>query len=304
MSVINRKYSALFIEPFFLIAGIVLIFYIQFSVSMLFGADGYLHIRMAEFLTERGFDRSFPWTQFSVFLDRFSDKDFLFHVILVPFTWFRDIFWGAKLAAATLFSLLFAIYYIFLRKWGERRFVPLFLILFFASPHFLMSLSRPRPFPLVLMFSILAVYLLSEKRPVWLFVLSFLYSLTHISAPVMLGYLVVAEGVRYFTERKISVRNCVGVTLGLAGGLLIHPYFPNNLFVFYLNGVMVPLFAASTGVLELGAEFFPAQTRDVLLNYFPLFLGLAGVMGVFSVCWRREGEKRRRRGQRSEISDQ
>lgn len=60
------------------------------------------------------------------------------------------------------------------------------------------------------------------------------------------------------------------VALGLTAGLLLHPNFPNNLLVFYLNGVLVPIFSLKWG-LELGAEFFPMSTREFALSY-PLIL--------------------------------
>jgi hypothetical protein len=63
------------------------------------------------------------------------------------------------------------------------------------------------------------------------------------------------------------------VALGLALGLLIHPNFPNNLLVFYLNGILVPIFALKWG-LELGAEFFPVNTREFVLDYPFIMIGL------------------------------
>jgi hypothetical protein len=43
--------------------------------------------------------------------------------------------------------------------------------------------------------------------------------------------------------------------------------------VFYLNGILVPIFSLKWG-LELGAEFFPIDTRSAVLGYPFLFLGL------------------------------
>ena len=46
-----------------------------------------------------------------------------------------------------------------------------------------------------------------------------------------------------------------------------HPHFPNNLLVLYLNLFLVPYYAFKGGVLELGAEFFPINTKDLILGY-------------------------------------
>jgi len=62
--------------------------------------------------------------------------------------------------------------------------------------------------------------------------------------------------------------------LGVLGGFLVHPNLPNNFFYFYLNGVLVPFFAAKWGVLELGAEFFPLTTLDYLQKYPLIIIGV------------------------------
>jgi hypothetical protein len=81
------------------------------------------------------------------------------------------------------------------------------------------------------------------------------------------------EGVRFANERKFLWRSVGAVALGLTAGLLMHPNFPNNLLAFYLNGILVPIFSLKWG-LELGAEFFPMSTRDAVLLYPFLFIGL------------------------------
>lgn len=68
-------------------------------------------------------------------------------------------------------------------------------------------------------------------------------------------------------ERKIIMFVIIGWLLSF----LIHPNFPHNLYYFYLNGILVPLYAAKTGILELGAEFFPLNTQQ-LMQYFPLLI--------------------------------
>ena len=64
---------------------VVLGYVIQNSFSGMADGDSYLHTRMANLLVDEGPMRAFPWTQFSVWKDKFQDKDFLFHVLLAPF---------------------------------------------------------------------------------------------------------------------------------------------------------------------------------------------------------------------------
>ena len=133
------------ITPIILVLGIVAIFKIQFSVPTLWEADGYYHIRMAETIRTEGVVKKFPWAKYSFFETHFADKDFLCHILLIPFTLFSSIFYGAKVAAAFYAVLLFLTFFFILRRYAASEFVPLFLILFFLSDHFLSAISRPRP---------------------------------------------------------------------------------------------------------------------------------------------------------------
>ena len=85
-----------------LLIGLSVIVACQFSIPTIFGADGYLHIRLAEIIKDHGPIKDFHWARYSIFATRFSDKDFLYHVLLIPFTFFGDIFFGAKVAACFL----------------------------------------------------------------------------------------------------------------------------------------------------------------------------------------------------------
>jgi len=272
----QRKYLVL--ECIVLALGVFFIFKVQFANAALYGSDGYLHIRMAEFIKQYGIHYTFHWTRFSVFFDRFSDKDFLFHVFLIPFTFFRDIFFGAKLAAATFYTSLFAVMYVFLRKWTKREYVFLFLILFFAPCRFITTLERLRPFALVMIITILTVHFLIKKKALPLFVLALIYSMAHVSAPYMIAYALIVELVRAVSFKEVSSKNLLAVTTGIVVGHLINPYFPNNILYFYLNAILVPFYAAKTGVLELPAEFFPLLSNVFLQSYPLITLGMLGAL--------------------------
>ncbi|RKY41396.1 MAG: hypothetical protein DRP81_08460 [Candidatus Omnitrophota bacterium] len=268
------------LELIVIITGVIFIFKVQFSNSTIFGADGYLHIRMAEFIKKYGLYYKFHWTRYSVFFNNFSDKDLLFHILLIPFTCFKNIFWGAKLASAIFYSFLLMVVYFFLKRYSKKEFTFLFLIMFFFSYKFIIALCRPRPFPLVIIITIISIHLLIQKRYILASILTYVYSLTHVSFPYMIGYALLIELVRFFHNKEISLRNLGGVSLGILFGFFFHPYFPNNLLIFYLNGILVPFYAAKTGVLELGAEFFPLHSREFLLSYPFFTLGMFFILGT------------------------
>ena len=79
---------------------------IQFSQQGLVGADSHFHVRYSEIMAQQGPLERFPWTQTSVQRDRFMDKDFLLHVILIPFLG-DDLCFGPKVLTSLLTGLLF-----------------------------------------------------------------------------------------------------------------------------------------------------------------------------------------------------
>lgn len=263
-----------------LIAGISAIFSIQFLTPTLYGADGYLHIRMAEFLKEFGPRYNFHWARYSTFSERFSDKDFLFHLFLAPFTFFKNIFFGAKLGAAIFASLLLLVFGLILKKYSDKRLFPFFILAFFFSDMFLQAISRPRPISLVILVSLLAIHLMIKKKHRMIFVVALLYSLGHITSPLVILYAAIVETVRYLDKKEFCAKTILAAFLGVLLGFIVHPNVPNNFIVFYLNSILVPIYTIKTGVLELGAEFFPLNTRQFLLNYPVIVIGVISIIYI------------------------
>ncbi len=261
-----------------LIAGVIVVILAQFSVPVLFDADGYLHIRMAEFIRHYGLKYDFHWARYSVFAKNFADKDLLYHILILPFTYMPNIFFGAKLAACLFAIFLYMLYFFILRRYCLGAFVPFFLAALLLSATFLMSMCRARPMVFTIALTLLFVHFLIIKRYIGLFVVTLVYTLSHVSSPFLLFFAFLAEAVRFFNERQFAYKTILAVFLGLLAGFLTHPNFPNNLFVFYLNGILVPVFAFKWG-LELGAEFFPTDTRELVLGYPFILAGLLLLLG-------------------------
>ncbi|GIV32733.1 MAG: hypothetical protein KatS3mg031_0268 [Chitinophagales bacterium] len=83
--------------------GIVFFAYYQFQSPYL-ETDGYYHSKMAYLMRESGWIQSFKWAHCSFWRDRFSDKEWLFHVYLIPFTLFPNVMTGAKIGIVLLAS--------------------------------------------------------------------------------------------------------------------------------------------------------------------------------------------------------
>src|SRR5437867_968211 len=100
-----------------LIAGAVAIgvifWWLQFSTNAICCGDfdGYYHIKWAQMLWQNFRAKhfvppSFIWLPLTTLNPHdYVDHHLLFHIILIPFTWFRDLQTGAKVAAALFASV-------------------------------------------------------------------------------------------------------------------------------------------------------------------------------------------------------
>jgi len=278
----NLRYAALGV----LAAAILAVVKVQFLTPTLWEADGYYHIRVADLIRTTGPLKSFHWARYSFFADRFADKDFLYHVLLVPFTMVQDLVLGGKLAACFTAALFIIVFWLVLKKYSHPALVPLFLAALLLSDHFLYALSRPRSMVAAMALMVLGIHFLIRRKLPWIFALAFLYGLEHITAPLMVFFAVAIELVRHFEdgpEGGFSWRPVAASAGGLLAGILLHPNFPNNILFTKLNLFLVPYYAAKGGVLELGAEFFPISTRDLLLGYPLLFPAILFMIAALMV---------------------
>lgn len=260
-----------------LILGICAIICLQFWTPTLYGADGYLHIRMAKFIKDYGLRYDFHWARYSTFAKNFADKDLFYHLLLTPFTNFSNIFFGAKLSSIFFALLFFLTFFLVLRRYSLKPLIPLFLLGILLSDRFFYLLLWPRPMIFVITVTILGIYFLIEERLWLVFIATFIYCLSHVSGPYMLLYALLTEFTRYLNNKRFNLKSIGIVVLAIIISYLIHPNLPNNILVFYLNAILVPIYAVKWG-LELGAEFFPISTREYFLSY--PFLVIAIVLTV------------------------
>lgn len=272
-------YKAFILFIFFL--GIAVIIASQFSIPTLFGADGYLHIRMAEFIKLYGLHYNFHWARYSTFARNFADKDFLYHLLIIPVTFLPNMFFGAKIAACLFAVFLYLIFFLLLQRYCHRSLIAVFLIIFLLSVPFLRAISEPRSMVLIMAFTLLFVHFLIKKSKWALFVLAAGYTLAHVSGPYLIFFALLCETTRFINERQFLWKSVLVVMLGVLAGFLMHPHLPNNLPVFYLNGILVPFHTLKwRWGLELGAEFFPIDTRVFVIRYPFILIGLIALIAA------------------------
>lgn len=236
---------------------------VQFASPDLPDNDGFYHIKFAYLMRTQGLKPEFTWLPLSI-LNRaeFSDHHFLFHVALIPFT-FGDLRLGAKWAAVAFASLAFLAMWLLL----QRQRVPLAWLwalgLLGVSEAFLYRMSITRAQSLSLALLALGMLWLIENKHWHLGALAFAYVWLYDAFPLLLALALLHALAVALLERRLEWRPLAFIAGGIALGLLINPYFPDNIIFAFRH--MLPKFADATSV-RVGNEWYPYDTAQLLGN--------------------------------------
>ena len=239
---------------------------IQFATSDMPDNDGFYHIKLAELMRTDGLKPTFSWLPLSILNPQeFYDHHFLFHVALIPFT-LGDLRVGAKWAAVIFASLAFlAVWILFHRQ--RVPFAWLWALgLLGISDAFLYRMSVTRAQSLSLAVLALAFAWLLEGKYKHLAILSFIYVWLYDAFPLMIALAVLHLIAIALIERRLEYRPLLYITAGMILGLIINPYFPENIIFSYRH--MLPKLADATSV-RVGNEWFPYETKQLLDNSLP-----------------------------------
>ncbi|MDX6528075.1 MAG: hypothetical protein QOH41_365 [Blastocatellia bacterium] len=272
-----------------LVAGaiaIALVFWwLQYSTSAICCGDydGYYHIKWARLLWDNmraGHLRppGFPWLPLTTLSPReYVDHHLLFHIILIPFTWFRDLQLGAKVAAILFASLaVFSCYWLVVRYEIRYRLLWLLALLACSAP-FLYRMNMTKAPPFAIIFLAIGTYLLFEKKFWQLLPLAFVFALTYDMFVLLILAAAIWTVVTGWTEERFEWRPLAWVGLGSVLGLIINPYFPHNLYLFYEHA-RVKITPADFAT-KVGQEWYPYDTREFVVNcYVALAAMLTGYL--------------------------
>lgn len=257
---------------------IVLMTIIQFATPNLVGNDGYFHIKFTQIMREQGLIPVFPWLPLTILSqDLFFDHHFLFHVLLIPFT-YGDLREGAKWASVIFSSFAFLVGWIFLR--GQRvPYAAAWSLGFFAvSEAFLYRMSMTRVQSLSLLMLLLILHMTLTRRYRWLLPLAFIYIWLYDAFVLVLAIVGLYLVARWLLDRQLDLAPLIYTILGLGLGLLINPYFPNNLLFIYHH--LLPKLTDTTAI-GVGGEWHPYETWALVENSGLALL--AFVAGTFAL---------------------
>jgi len=250
-----------------IIGMIMILSLIQFVTKYLYGVDGYYHIRMSKFILGKGISNRLSWAIFTTFQNAFSDKDFLFHIYLIPFVLLiKDLMVAGKVAVIVLNILFLLTLYFVLKNYLKGSLLLLSLILPYIST-FIIYGQYLRSQNLAYIFLIILVHLVIKKSWKWLILVSALYTLTHVSFPLLIVMVIIQEILRYIHSGEFCTRTILAVIGGILIALLLHPYSIGcALLVTYLNFLLVPLLSFTRSDISFGLELTHINTGDFFLQ--------------------------------------
>ncbi len=249
---------------------------IQFSQFGLVGADGHYHVRLAKVVSEQGPLDGFEWTQTSIHRDRFMDKEFLFHVLLIPFLG-DDLRTGPKILTALLAALLMTLLAWIAWRQGMALFWLAALLLLAAGTSFNFRMALTRPHLISILLAVGTAHLLLRRHGWGLLLLASLFPLCY-TAFHLLPLLTVVYGVaRLLHGKRFAWRELALVLVGTGLGLLLHPNRANIAYHWYLVNVEVMANAWRLAPL-MGVEFVAPSGRVLVWNSGLLLFGTLGAM--------------------------
>jgi hypothetical protein len=246
-----------------------LMFWIQFASPAIIGNDAYYHIRWSRMLRASAPHLpTFTWLPLTVLrASDFVDQHFLFHVLLMPFT-FGDLRLGAKLAAPLFSALAIASIFGLLVTYRVRYRWLWLLPLAAGSEPFLYRMSMTRdPGPALVLLAV-GVYLILEQKFVPLAVLTFIFVWLYNMFPLIVVFALAYAVTIWLTERRLALGVLYATSIGAALGLLINPYFPKDFLLIFHH---VHMLLAETVAIDVGSEWYPYETWETFTGNALLF---------------------------------
>ena len=258
--------------------------FVQFGTPSLADNDGFYHLRMAALMRESGWRIPFIWLPQSILSpEAFYDHHLLYHAYLSLFAVGSDQFMliAAKFASIFMPAAAFVAIWWLLRGQRVRGAALWALGLLAVSEAFLYRMSMPRAQAASLLVLALGLHWLLQRRYWPLIPLGFLYVWLYNAFPLLLVVGGVVAVATFMTDnRRIEWRALAFPALGLVLGLIVNPYFPQNI-TFIVNHLLPKL---GESAVSVGNEWYPYDTWTLIGNSG--FALAACVLGALALGWR------------------
>ena len=258
-----------------LIKKIILVFFIfliiltimQFTVLQIIGFDGYLHIKTADIIRQEGFIEEFPWVTNTILASEYADIHVLFRVLLIPFTFF-GLELGAKIAAVFFGAVCFTVFYWFLIE-NKIKFAFFWsLVYLFTAESLMYRFLLTREMPLAIALLIVTIYFLEKRKYFFLGLSSFAFVLFYSGFVFQFFIIFLYLILTLFFSKKFDHKILLYSFIGFFLGLLVHPNFPDNIFMLHTQIFKVNLIANLYNAEWKAWPFFDFVKNNFLVLFY------------------------------------
>jgi hypothetical protein len=267
------------------LGGFIVALFLLFTTEGFISNDDYYHSRLAsEMIEQRSLRVIFPWLPLTILnADQFVDHHLLYHILVAPFAHWGGIE-GAKLAQSIIVGAVFAMTWVLLRQMQVHSVWFWLLLLLGLSTPFLYRLLMVRAQGAAVLMLLCALSVLFSRRYRWLVPISFVFVWLYNGFILLTAFAVVYMVSAWVTERRIIWQPLIYTLLGTAAGLVINPYFPQNIaFILDHLGEKVDVAAS----VRVGSEWYPYTTEALMQNSLGMLVIL--VSGILAPSLRRTG---------------
>lgn len=243
----SRKYLSIFLIA---VVFFSVFFAMYFSVSTLSaGDDHYFHFRFAEQMREYGFFHSLKDFK-SIYLSNMAEGNlyfvyynFLFYLVIIPFTYINPLYLGIKLYAVCAAALAFTVLYWCLKKIDIKNpFIWVLLILAISNTSSIWRFFLSRPYTLAPTLLLLLLVFLYKKKYYAVFIVSLIYFFWH-SATFFMPIVVtlVYFTIEWFYREKRDYKLIISAFLG-TGIAFLFSLLVSSGFFYYMKDIIFGTF--------------------------------------------------------------
>lgn len=297
-----------------------IIFYFLQNQLTFADPDSFYHTKMAILMKEGGIVREFPWLQFAVIKDYYTDHHLLYHIFLLPFIAILPPLVGVKLATIIFSSFAVTLFFWLLKKFEVKgAWAYVFILALSASFIFRINLAKAQSLALSAYF--FGIYLVDQKKYYWLILFSFLYvwlyggwplifviSFAYLISGILLEYSLFEKnlgsrwkniffGHEYRLNGKSAWKWICGeypvflyVLLGALFGIVVNPYFPKNI-LFYWEQIFKIAVVGARNVIGVGGEWYSYNPVELLASGSVAFILLVVAITFFVLMIRKQSRR-------------
>src|SRR5215216_3689791 len=231
--------------------------------------DGYYHIKWTRELwasmKSGSFPPPFPWLPLTTLNPKdYVDHHLLFHILQIPFAAFSDPRLGAKIGSAIFGGLAVLSCYWLLLRYRVRYPLVWLIALMACSAPFLFRMNMAKAPPLAIVYLIVAIHLLFQRKYWPLLPLGLIFTWTYDLFVLLVMATVFWVITIAITELRFEWKPLVFVLAGCVAGLVFNPYFPLNLQ--QLVEHMKIKLTVSDFDTKVGSEWYPYDSWEFLGN--------------------------------------